>query len=259
MIKELLAQNLKLTATQTKSHKPMARPDDGAVWNLYDVMDMEEAYKQNPNMNISINCSESGLVQVDPDSPEATNWAVKHGLTSENTWIIRSRRGLKALFKAPDIQLPSAYTDGTHATSDIGSWLCLAPPSIHPKDHSFTLGWFKDHSPSDIPYRQLHVLPESLLNIWQELKTPKHSNIVFPSHDTISGLHPIYEAIVNRIEHTSRLRPNRDGGMEGLCPLHDDKNPSFGIHPVKGWKCFSGCGEGRITELAVRLGIYEVA
>ena len=47
----------------------------------------------------------------------------------------------------------------------------------------------------------------------------------------------------------SRLHSIGDGGLSGNCPLHDDRNPSFSIHPVRGWKCFTGCGEGKLTEL----------
>src|SRR6202021_3937543 len=39
----------------------------------------------------------------------------------------------------------------------------------------------------------------------------------------------------------------RRSGKEliGLCPFHDDRNPSFNIDPVKnGWSCKGACGEG---------------
>ena len=32
---------------------------------------------------------------------------------------------------------------------------------------------------------------------------------------------------------------------KGLCPFHEDKNPSFSFNVEDGkWKCFAGCGEG---------------
>ena len=32
---------------------------------------------------------------------------------------------------------------------------------------------------------------------------------------------------------------------KGLCPFHEDKNPSFSFNIEDGkWKCFAGCGEG---------------
>src|SRR5215467_458236 len=43
-------------------------------------------------------------------------------------------------------------------------------------------------------------------------------------------------------EHT-RLRPN-GRRMQGLCPLHKEKTPSFSVDPVQGlFYCF-GCGQG---------------
>ena len=66
----------------------------------------------------------------------------------------------------------------------------------------------------------------------------------------------IYNALVDHIEASGgRLRPSGNGGLVGRCPLHHDCNPSFSVHPERGWKCFAGCGEGRLTNLAVRLGI----
>jgi hypothetical protein len=39
------------------------------------------------------------------------------------------------------------------------------------------------------------------------------------------------------------------------CCFHDDPKPSLYIHPVRGWKCF-GCSEkGKLTNLALRLGV----
>ena len=72
----------------------------------------------------------------------------------------------------------------------------------------------------------------------------------------------IFDAIVAKIEPTSRLKFKSDGSVSGRCPFpenhrHGDKNPSFGVHPEKGWQCFSGCGKGKITELAVRLGVTD--
>ncbi len=39
--------------------------------------------------------------------------------------------------------------------------------------------------------------------------------------------------------------PNAEGWTQGLCPFHQDKNPSFGFNTKTGkWKCFAGCGTG---------------
>lgn len=40
------------------------------------------------------------------------------------------------------------------------------------------------------------------------------------------------------------LRPDGAGRLRGLCPIHDERTPSFKVDPGKGtWHCF-GCGQG---------------
>ena len=41
----------------------------------------------------------------------------------------------------------------------------------------------------------------------------------------------------------------------GLCPLHQDSNPSFSVYPDMRWTCFSGatCGSGNIFQLIERV------
>lgn len=39
----------------------------------------------------------------------------------------------------------------------------------------------------------------------------------------------------------------------GLCPFHDDHNPSFAVNDEKGyWKCFAGCGGGSVIDFHMR-------
>lgn len=41
-----------------------------------------------------------------------------------------------------------------------------------------------------------------------------------------------------------------DSNLMARCPLHDDADPSFSISRESGlWICFSGCGEGNLTQL----------
>ncbi len=66
----------------------------------------------------------------------------------------------------------------------------------------------------------------------------------------------VYEAIIDYLADLGHpLYPTGGGGMRTRCPLHDDRDPSLMLHPVKGWKCFGGCGEGRLTLLASYLGV----
>jgi len=48
-------------------------------------------------------------------------------------------------------------------------------------------------------------------------------------------------------------RPS-DGEASIKCPLHEDKNPSFGYNDAKGlWKCHAGCGGGDVFTLLAKL------
>ena len=46
-------------------------------------------------------------------------------------------------------------------------------------------------------------------------------------------------------EGVKKQKPTSDGWVMGLCPLHQDSNPSFGFNRKSGsWCCFAGCGKG---------------
>lgn len=50
---------------------------------------------------------------------------------------------------------------------------------------------------------------------------------------------------------------SESGWANGLCPLHDDKRPSFGIHVKTGnYNCFR-CGSGSFKTLLSKLGFGE--
>lgn len=58
-------------------------------------------------------------------------------------------------------------------------------------------------------------------------------------------------------DHVNDLRPTGSNGQHiGLCPLHDDKVPSFSVNLDEGlWICHAGCGSGDAAEFAARLGV----
>jgi DNA primase len=44
------------------------------------------------------------------------------------------------------------------------------------------------------------------------------------------------------------LKPVASGAI-GLCPFHDDHNPSFGVNAKSNyWHCFAGCGGGSVID-----------
>ena len=261
LILDLFDNNLTLVIVNPRQKKPYA-PE----WNDYHMVvisskeELLEIMKELPSCNLSVHGAKSGLVQVDPDSKNAQQWAIEHGLTSKGAWVIKSARGTKVLYKVPEgITLPRTYTDKNKGEykliPDLINELCMVPPSWHPS--GVQIQWARGHSPSVIPYQHLASLPQGLLEAWQLLKPTTYQPINRAyTNTTFTPLTIIFDAIVDHIEMLgSRLHSIGDGGFSGNCPLHDDRNPSFSIHPVRGWKCFTGCGEGKLTELAVRLGV----
>ena len=54
------------------------------------------------------------------------------------------------------------------------------------------------------------------------------------------------EISVQRLAEARGIKLTRSGKeLIGLCPFHDDRNPSLNIDPVKNvWSCKGACGEG---------------
>lgn len=65
----------------------------------------------------------------------------------------------------------------------------------------------------------------------------------------------VFDSLVNWLNESGK-RPRQSGeGVMALCPFHDDREPSLSLHAERGWKCFAGCGQGRLTRLANLLGV----
>ncbi len=72
---------------------------------------------------------------------------------------------------------------------------------------------------------------------------------------TPTWLSVVFDALIDHLERGG-FRPRiRGEHVLVLCPLHDDRQPSLSIHSERGWKCFAGCGQGRLTRLANILGV----
>lgn len=59
------------------------------------------------------------------------------------------------------------------------------------------------------------------------------------------------------VAHVAKLTaPNGHGYAVGLCPFHDDHNPSFGVKLTSErgvWCCHAGCGKGDMVAFHQRL------
>ena len=114
------------------------------------------------------------------------------------------------------------------------------PPSrlvVSRVDRRFRLGELEEAFPAQSPAKSVRQ-PSSVHN-----RAP-------------SWLEVVYEALADYLAANGFLpRDQGTGGIQARCPMHDDRSPSLSLHPVRGWKCFAGCGQGRLTVLASRLGI----
>ena len=54
-------------------------------------------------------------------------------------------------------------------------------------------------------------------------------------------------------EYGIELKAMGPDNLMGLCPFHDDHDPSFGVTPSKNlWNCLAGCGGGDVIQLVMR-------
>lgn len=63
-----------------------------------------------------------------------------------------------------------------------------------------------------------------------------------------------YRRVVEEIWDLGLSEPNPAGWMDGCCPLHDDKHPSFGVNIETGWWYCFVCGGGPFEVLAEAQG-----
>lgn len=213
-------------------------------------------WRNNPNYNIGIACGTSGLAVIDIDprnggEESLVQLAREHGPLPVTPISLTGGGGTHYLFKAPKgVKLSPKLAEGIDLKAEGG--YIIAPPSVHP-DTGRQYLWDAGAHPDDIP---LAELPAWIAGLAQQALKDLRPQTLRHDGPAPGWLGLVYDAIVSNIEaQGGRLRPSGNGGLVGRCPLHHDRHPSFSIHPEKGWKCFSGCGEGRLTNLAMRLGI----
>jgi hypothetical protein len=68
------------------------------------------------------------------------------------------------------------------------------------------------------------------------------------SSDTLSERIKASATVIEFVSRYVELKPTSSGAV-GLCPFHDDHNPSFGVNNESNyWHCFAGCGGGSVID-----------
>ncbi len=64
---------------------------------------------------------------------------------------------------------------------------------------------------------------------------------------------PLISAKSYYSREVKKLSRPRDGWAVGLCPLHDDHNPSLSVNLHHGgWRCLAGCGSGSMINFQMK-------
>jgi hypothetical protein len=234
-----------------RSKRPLPHPVTDSWWPVSDPSELDRVLRQHPQVNIALLCED--VVQVDMDSPESIDWAVARGLRREGAWVVQTSRGYRLFYREP-ADCPTTHTDPTHRMPDFlgPRRLALVPPSVHPDGHAYR--WASGNSPLHIPPESLAPVPSGILEEWRRIA--RITGSVRPRADAPSWVGLVFDAICGHLEDLGHiLRPVKGGGVVTTCPMHDDREPSLSMHPERGWRCWAGCGEGKLTQLAARLGI----
>jgi len=203
------------------------------------------------NIGIATRASRLLVLDVDPRHGGDKRLAVleaEYGTLPHTPEVVSGGGGRHIYLQAPQSVHIQRKADALGEGLDLPNHV-VAPPSIHPDTHR-PYTWAACSRLEDVAIVEP---PGWLISLLASVPKPQHTE---RTKQPPGWLGLVYEAIISRIEADGgQLKAHGDGGMTGRCPLHHDLNPSFSIHPIKGWKCFSGCGEGKLTSLAVKLGV----
>jgi len=251
-----LAVGLRLVPLVPRDKRPYGSkiPDPVTGWRIKYIASVDEwqtFLQTHPLCNVGVQWPG---VQVDIDSSEAQRWAEDRGLSTSNcSWTIITGRGTRSLFAPSPTQL-STVIDASHQRPDFlaPGRLAVLPPSVHPNGTVYA--WADGRSPADIPYTTLPQMPDAIRDAWlTSIRSPIKANV---SSEAPSWVALVFESICEHLRQEGHyLRQMNSGSVVTSCPFHDDRHPSFSLHPERGWKCFAGCGQGRLTQLAAKLGI----
>lgn len=209
-------------------------------------------WQKYPAANIGIATRGSGLLVLDIDPRHGGNEQLsaledEHGPLPLTPVVVSGSGGRHIYLLAPESDDVPRRSNALGAGVDLPNYV-VAPPSVHPETGR-TYKWANLLHPDDIAVAEA---PSWLLALLGR-KPQQPEKVIVPPPGWL-GL--IYAAVISEIKaEGGRHVLQRDGGLMIQCPFHDDRSPSLSIHPERGWICFAGCGEGRLTTLAVKLGV----
>ena len=84
---------------------------------------------------------------------------------------------------------------------------------------------------------------------FEKKKTPRpHTEMPEGRGESLSAQIKARVSVLDFVGKYVELKPT-DGGATGLCPFHNDGQPSLGINRDKNyWHCFAGCGGGSVID-----------
>jgi len=262
--REFIAQGLVVVpytaprgAAKRAGKVPLRAPDGGRA-ECRTVEEFERYLERVPALNIAI----LGVAQVDADSAEAIEKVRELGVTSAGRcWMVRTRRGWKALYRKPDRKIWNQGLGVTHGLELdlLVNSPAIIPPSVHPTGVHYA--WAEGHSPTDIPFADLEEPPPLLVDWWDLLCNPPDRPVHSFGGVDVDLLSAIMREVAARSPKGDLPSPCHGGWIPTTCPFpeahqHGDRDRSFSINAEHGgWICFSGCGKGSVRELARRFGI----
>ena len=98
-------------------------------------------------------------------------------------------------------------------------------------------------------------VPKAAFEAYRSLVSSRPAEaVVEPLRVPAGQLSERIKASVTVLEFVSQyvdLKPSGSGVL-GLCPFHDDHNPSFGVNDKRNfWNCFAGCGGGSVIDFYI--------
>jgi hypothetical protein len=228
-----VVQGFSVIPIKFKDKTPRSDLRPGGGWNQYKTRlpTLEELSTWcNQQINLALITGWNNLVVIDFDNQDVFDlW---HALTSINTYMVKTSRGVHAYFRA---QAPVSPMHTEFIDIKAGGGYILIPPSIHPNGHEY-----KAINNAEILRidRLEDVLPSLFIPVKQEIK-PEYKPVECSTLDPwtrASSSVEITGDVVGKIRQNKKIEdffPNaeRTGNhwLKAICPFHDDKSPSLWI------------------------------